>query len=706
MRLLIRDHETLASEAATWYGKRFSFDTETSGLRHRTDRLVGVALHFEDNRSYYITIEHTMPLWNGETYSERFVDPDVLVRTLSPLFAQDVLMVAHNAKFDMHFLHKTGCYIEGRLFDTLLAAQLLDENRSNGLKDLAPLVDMAYEKYQTMNTYRGFARDEILGAPLDDVAQYAMNDVEATWRLHTRFKTELAEARWRDATLLDVFNNTWMPLLGVLQQMEARGIALDLNKVRALREDFVERRDRHEANVRKAGLDMVLNRWEPKDVPAIYMEMATEDDLENAYENLDGQLVIDKDGVQLPIITHDMLGRNRTFRPRIVKFDVGSRTQLGDLIYNYSGIQIPTALRLKTNKDGSYKVDKDNLRTLLFYAGSDAPSFIREALEWRKADKFIGTYLDRFLADADPNDHDSISTVFSMAVSERAEKGGTKTGRLASSSPNLQNIPSRFEIGKLARGLFVARPNNLLAVGDLGQAELRMLAHYSKDPELLTAFEEGRDLHVLTGAGMARKTYEEVLEAYQNDEQWAKDVRMLGKTANFALNYGMGPLKFQRYLLVENNYEVTREQAKDWIDGYNATYQVMTNWKQSVMSYVSRTGYVVTLGGRFRRLPNAFSTDDYLRSEAQRQAVNAIIQGSVGDVICASMIPIQKALRGLGGSLLLQVHDELVAEVPEENAHLAKVIMEDLMIREVNKVVICPQVSDVHLGLSWGAAKG
>jgi DNA polymerase-1 len=197
----------------------------------------------------------------------------------------------------------------------------------------------------------------------------------------------------------------------------------------------------------------------------------------------------------------------------------------------------------------------------------------------------------------------------------------------------------------------------------------------------------------------------------------AKELRQLGKTGNFALTYGMGPFKFQRRLLIDNNYEVEVAQAKEWIDGYNDKYKGAYEWKHGkendygqrvggVINYARRHGFVVTFGGRKRRLPNINSRDRKISSYAERQAINAIIQGSVGDVICEAMVPIQKALMGLGGSLLLQVHDELVAEVPKENSLLAKTIMEDMMVRECNKYLRVPQVADCHIGPSWGAAKG
>lgn len=268
-----------------------------------------------------------------------------------------------------------------------------------------------------------------------------------------------------------------------------------------------------------------------------------------------------------------------------------------------------------------------------------------------------------------------------------------------------QNIPSRGEVGVKARSMFVASEGMDLIVADLGQAELRMLAHYSQDEALMLAFEEGRDLHIVTGAAFGRKTYEELKEGVDAGEQWAKDLRSLGKTGNFALTYGMGPTKFQRYLLVNNKYEVTVQQAAEWIDSYNQMYEGATEWKRRVINFVRRHGYVQTYKKRKRRLVGAMSGNQMIRGRAERQAVNAVIQGSVGDVMSESMPYVQSAIVPLGGHLLLQVHDELVAEAPKETSSLCARLMEELMVGLCNPHLRVPQVAQAHIAHSWGEAK-
>lgn len=723
MRQIITDTKTLLELLPTWLGKGFAFDVETTGLSYRKDTLLGLALHFENGDEYYITLQHTVPLWVDNTYAHvTFIKDEDFSRALRWLFAQpDVLMVAHNAKFDMHFLHRHGVYVQGRLADTLLAAQLLDENRPNGLKDLAEaLLGEGYDKYTALASYKGFDKKSILAVPLIDAANYAMNDVDATWKLYQRFVQELADDIWRDSSLLDVFNDQWMPLLVVLQQMEERGIALDIEKVKSIRETYLETSEKHRKLFEQAASKLILDRY-GSELPAMYLKTATQDDLDDAYELFDGLKYVEKDGVSYPIITHDMVGKNKTWKPRILTINSGSNTQLNDIVFNLCGIDIPSSVKLKVSKKTKVvSADKDNLETISFYMGEKTPPLLRDLLEWRKASKFITTYLDRFIEDGDPDDYYALHTWFAMAVDDSGE-GGTSTGRLSSRGPNLQNIPSRGIVGKQARSMFVTRPGYSLLVADLSQAELRMLAHYSKDPVLLKAFEEGQDLHILTGAGFARMSYEE-LKSWYDDENHpqhnkAIELRMVGKTGNFALTYGMAAPRFQRYLIVNNKYEISLEQAQEWIDGYNETYKVAYEWKYGklqhdgsrkggVVQTARRLGYVVTFGGRKRRLPGINSLSQYERAYAERQAINAIIQGSVGDIICYAMTKIQPILRSLGGSILLQVHDELVAEVPLDMVDLGKVVLEDQMVRYCNPKLICPQVAECHVGNSWGEAKG
>jgi DNA polymerase I-like protein with 3'-5' exonuclease and polymerase domains len=682
-------------------GKPFAFDVETSGLSYLKDRLLGVALSFQDGGSYYLVIEHTVPV-NGEIVETKFIDIDKLPQILNPLFAQeDVLMVGHNAKFDLHFLTRAGVKLHGRLADTLLAAKLLDENRDNDLKSLAAnILGSSYQKYQELAVYKGYKKSEILAVPLDQAAQYAMNDTEATLKLYWKFAQALANERHRGNSLADVFNNLWMPLLFVLQEMESRGIAVDMDNVKALRYRYNQEREKLRSIVVKEGLEVLVDHFKDnlESIPSLNMRMATKQEIADAYTDVNGRHVTDIEDIGVPIITHDMVGRTERWTPRVLQFKTNSIPQLQDFVYKYTKVRVDQYTPLKRAKNGQYAVDKDNLETLVFYLGNECPPFIKRVLEWRKVDKVITTYLDRFIKDCDRDDHYALHTSFNQDVA--------RTGRLSSSGPNLQNISARGDMGAEVRSCFVARPYHQLLVGDLSQAELRMLAHYSRDPLLIDAFATGKDLHSLTAAGNMGISYEEFMAELENGNPEHAMQRRVGKTQNFGLLYGMAYKKFQRYLLTELKMEITFEEAKELINKFNATYARSTAWKREVEYAVRQVGYVATISGRKRRLPDAFSRDEYIRGRAERQGVNCIIQGSVGDIMAEGMIEVQKALRPYGAHLLLQVHDEDVAEVPTSWAEQARDAMEYAMTSKCNLYLRVPQKAEVGIGQSWYTAKG
>ncbi len=705
MREVVKDIERLYQLVPMWYGKDFAFDIETTGLSAREDRLLGLALSFSEtdlseDEQYYVVLEHTLPKWDGETFVETFISSDEFSQAIRPLFHQDVVMVAHNAKFEMSFLSPLGISVEGRLFDTMLAAKLIDENGNHGLKKLAPLVGMSLDEYKDLGTYSGYKKVEILGVPLQAASQYAMDDAKATMLLYDRFKTKLVEEGVEGA-----FHEVWMPLLPVLHQMESRGIAMNMDNVLELKNEFVEIEARYNRKVSESGIEMILARYTLEEIPPTYLKAATEEHLDGIDEEIDGVSWTYDEGIHVPIITYDMIGRNKSYRPRVVHFNAASQVHLRELIFDHLGVRMNQEIKLTTNtSDGTVKMDKDNIATMLYYLADGAPPILRELLELRKADKFIGTYLNRYMSDADPEDEYAIHASFNLAGD--VTKGGTKTGRLSSSSPNLQNQPSRGETGKKTRELFVARKGFKLVVADYSNLELRILAHYSEDDVLLRAFESNQDIHSLTAAGQNNVDYEDFMERYDSGDTWAKEKRMIGKISNFGLTYGMGAKKFQRFLLVQGGTEVSLEESQSLINTYNETYSGAMVWKKRVHKWVMRHGYVRSISGRKRRLPEAFSRDQWLQGSAQRQAANFIIQASAADIISKAMRPVQSTFASLGGSLLLQVHDELVGELPEEHADLGARLLSELMVGFANTQLKCPLVAEAGVGDNWYSAKG
>lgn len=683
-----------------WLGQDFAIDIETTGLSYIDDKILGISISLADERSYYIVLQHTVPTPTttgvlgelGDTFyiTETFCPRTHTLKRLTRLFVQeDVVMVAHNLKFELHFLRRAGVEIRCQLADTMLAAQLVDENRQVGLKTLGSLVGMDMQTYQAMEHYPGFKKEEILGVPLEQVAQYAMDDALATLRLWNRLQEDM-----QHEGVFEAFAEIWMPCLVVLQEMEAKGIALDMEKVKQARIIYEDRLEGAEHAIWRDGIEMVLDRVRTADdwtlLPAALLKPLVDVQHLGTEEGATFR-VRDTD---LPILRKE----RKSFRPRVPWFNPGSSEQIKQLLFAWHGLVLPDDIDFKRNKDGEVGCDKDTLKVLAYELGDAAPSVLKDILEHRKVSKMLSTYFDTYRDKSDPTDHHCLRTSFNQC--------STDTGRLSSSRPNLQNQSARGEEGKVVRSLFVARPGYQLVVADYSMMELRLAAHFSEDAEMCRAFTEGLDLHSLTAAGQMGLDYDDFTQRLEDGDTACKRARFIGKTSNFGLLYGMGAKKFQRYLLVENGVKVSLAEAQVLIESFNTTYSGIQRWKRSVSSYVKANGFVWTLGGRKRRLPAVNSLDTVASSMAHRQAINARVQGSCADIINGVMPEAQERLRELGGYLLLQVHDELVAEVPEEFAKYAAKVVERVMTAPNEKYNLrVPLVAEAGIGESWWSAK-
>jgi DNA polymerase I-like protein with 3'-5' exonuclease and polymerase domains len=683
-------------------GQDFAVDLETTGLDYTQDRIVGIAFTFADGRSYYVVLEHTVPVTQRlgtapevtDYLPKSFCPRAEVIRLLGPLFEQEhITVLAHNAKFELHFLSRAGLQINAQIVDTMLAAQILDENRSVGLKQLADSVGMNLTEYAALTHYPGFGKKEILGVPLNAVADYAMDDTETTWRLWEQLQPQL-EAE----DVVDPYYNIWMPLLPVLQEMEARGIAMDIGRVREARDHYVEVARQAEIAVWHEGMQMVLSRfttWE--EAPKQYLIPLKEIEGQWSETHSPDQILVN--GLRLPVwrkFTKDGTP-SKAFLPKTLWFNPGSGHQLRDLLVNHLGLKLEGEIAPTFTGSGEVSLDKDTLKILRYDLGDEAPPVLDQLLTYRKASKLVSTYLKVYLEKTDARDHHCLRTNFNQA--------SANTGRLSSSGPNLQNQPARGEEGRLIRGLFVARPEHSLVVADYSMMELRVAANLSRDPAMINAFQNDLDLHGWTAAGQQGVDYADFMERYEAGDPDAKRHRFIGKTSNFGLLYGMGAVKFQRLLLVDAGVKVSLEESEELIEDFRRTYPVLRQWKMGVMRYIGRKGYITTLSGRKRRLPEAFSDVEWMKNRAMRMGVNAYVQGSCADIINKAIPQIQDYFRYLGGSLLLQVHDELVGEVPTDAAPTAARIMSKLMVEEANAEFQVPLVAEAGIGQTWGEAK-
>jgi DNA polymerase-1 len=308
-----------------------------------------------------------------------------------------------------------------------------------------------------------------------------------------------------------------------------------------------------------------------------------------------------------------------------------SPQQLGKLLTEDLGLAID-----RKTPTGQPKVD---IITLMRLKHEDKSGTVDTLLELRKYEKLLGTYLNAF---ATKN--------YNSRVHGGLNSTGTVTGRIASSKPNLQNVPSRTDLGRRVRGVFQAPPGYLLVVIDYSQIELRLLTHFSQASTLMRVFQEEGDPHQVTADGIGAERY-------------------VGKTVNFLWVYGGGPYKLADTMEKDGYPRPPESLAREWLDGFNRTHPDLPRWKQQLLRQARKEGGITTMWGHKRRLPDLYSRDKYIRGGAERQTINALIQGSAADAMKYAMLETSKVLSWWGDVRLLnQVHDELVWEVQEDAA--------------------------------------
>lgn len=351
-------------------------------------------------------------------------------------------------------------------------------------------------------------------------------------------------------------------------------------------------------------------------------------------------------------------------------FNINSPKQLGVILFEK--LQLPVIKKTKTG----YSTDSSVLDAL-----RDKHPMIDKILHFRALKKLISTYLDGLEPLIVP-ETGRIYTHFNQMV--------TSTGRLSSSDPNLQNIPIRTEQGRKIRSLFVPGEGyDYIVSGDYSQIELRLLAHLSQDPTMIDGFKKGQDIH--------RRTASEVF-GIPLDEVTPEE-RSHAKAVNFGIIYGISDFGLAR------NISISRPKAKEYIDSYFARYNTVHDYMNGLIASAKESGMAVTMFGRRRALPEINSKNFTRRSFAERTAMNTPIQGSAADIIKLAMNAVQDELekRHLKSQLLVQVHDELVLEVPAGEKDEVEQLLKDTMEHIVDLSV--PLVVDIHSGVNWEEAK-
>ncbi len=367
-------------------------------------------------------------------------------------------------------------------------------------------------------------------------------------------------------------------------------------------------------------------------------------------------------------LTNELISiESEIYKEAKIEFNINSAKQVGEVLFD----KLQIVEKPKKTKTGQYVTSEETLQNL-----KNAHPIVGKILDYRGLKKLLSTYVDALPQLVDPKDG-KLHTSYNQTV--------TSTGRLSSSNPNLQNIPIREDQGKEIRKAFIANDGCKFLSSDYSQVELRIMAHLSNDSNMIDAFNSGEDIHAAT----ASKIFKVPIELVTND------MRRKAKTANFGIIYGISVFGLAERL------NIPRSEAKQLIDGYFETYPQVKEYMDKSIEMAREKGYVETLFGRKRYLPDINSRNATVRGYAERNAINAPIQGSAADIIKVAMNNIFDHLNkaGLQSKMILQVHDELNFNVNENEIEKVKEIVSEEM-ENAYKLIVCLK-ADCGIGDNW-----
>jgi len=567
----------------------FAFDVETDGLDPLCANLVGLSIAAEIGSGAYIPFGHNAPGVPAQLARDTVLD------ALRPFFEDaGKRKIGQHGKFDLHVLRCHGIAVHGYAEDTMLESFVWNAGASR--HDM----DSLAKRYLGYDTVR---YEDVAGkVSLADATRYAAEDVDVTLRLHAVLRPKLAS----EPTLDRVYREIEMPLVPVLERVEANGILVDVAELR-----------RQSADLGKRMLEA--------------QQRATE-----------------------------LAGRT---------FNLDSPKQVCALLFEE--LKLPALVKTPT---GQPSANEEALEAI-----ADMHELPRIILDYRSLAKLRSTYTDKLPEMVNPN---------TGRVHTSYHQAGAATGRLASSDPNLQNIPIRTDDGRRIRRAFIAPPGRSIVACDYSQIELRIMAHLSEDDSLLRAFTSGADIHRATAAEVFGKTIDDV----------SGNERRAAKAINFGLMYGMSAFGLAKQL------GIGRGEAQDYIALYFSRYPGVRDFMERTRQEARERGYVETVFGRRLHLENIAARNQGLRAGAERAAINAPMQGTAADIVKRAMISIDAWLAGLGGQalMLLQVHDELVFEV--EDAFVDTLIAGASERMAAAAELRVPLVVDSGKGANWDEA--
>jgi len=586
-KLITDDNELISLVSGLKADDIVAFDTETTGLDHDKDHIVGFSFALNEEIAYYVPIAH---FYLGVPDQ---VSKEAAQKALRKIFNSRV--VGHNVKFDLHFvadfLEVDTLDIYG---DSIVLAWLVNPESKLSLDHLAN-VWLDHEMIAFKDTVK--KGETFASVELEDATKYAAEDALITLKLYNMLleKLKLQSAEH----LIELAHSLEFPFITTLMEMERNGIASDAN----ILETF-----KVEAKTKLTELTASI------------------------YEAAGGE------------------------------FNINSPKQLGDILFDK--LELPFGKKRSTD-----------IKVLNSLFGKHP--IIEFIMQYREMFKLYSTYIEPLLELNKQSEDGRIHTSFVQT--------GTATGRLSSKNPNLQNIPTRSELGARIREAFIAPEGKLLIGIDYSQIELRLLAHFSEDSVLVDAFNEDKDIHMQTA-----------IVLFGEEEAAAK--RSIAKTVNFGLLYGMGPKK------LSDTLGITTKEAKIIIEKYFESFPTVKRYFASIVELSKEQGYVETLLKR-RRYFDYASAVPMMRAAFERESVNTVFQGSAADLIKMSMNKIADVIkkRNLPVKMMLQIHDELIFEVDEKDADAVAAEFKEIM--ESISTLKVPLKTSLNIGKHWGELK-
>ena len=593
-KLILNDAELDVAIASILKADLISFDLETTGVNPMTAEIVGISISTKADKGFYIPILFPNTL-DTEVVSQ--IDYNNIYDKIKPIFnCSKTLYIGQNIKYDMLILRRYGIEVKGQLFDTMIAAHLLDPDRRSYKMDFLSIDHLDYEMIpiESLIGPKGKNQKLMSDVQLNDISYYACEDTDVAFQLYHIFSKELTKQK-----LDKIFYDIEIPTMKVLIDMEYQGVNIDLSFF---------------------------------------------------------QKLSDKIGKSIDSISEKIFSYTET------KFNINSPKQLSEVLFDQLG--------LKPVKKRSTSVD------VLEELKQEHP-IAEELLNYRHFSKLKNTYLD-----AIPNHVNArtsrVHTSFNQTIAS--------TGRLSSTKPNLQNIPIRTEISREIRKGFISKNlDSYIFAADYSQVELRVMAHFSKEDQLIHCFKNDIDVHTRTASNIFKVSPDDV-----NFNQ-----RRTAKVVNFSIMYGAGPFRLSQEL------DISMKEAKKIIEAYFETYPGIKTFMDNTLSKAREIGYVETLLGRRRYADGLTSSNINIVKAEERACINMPIQGTAAELIKIAMININNRIKesSLNSKMILQIHDELLFDVPKDEIDKLSSLVQQEMESAIQLDI--PLKVDCDYGQNW-----